>query len=177
MRSGKTVQDINAGQSKEENLLTGRTGMVWQKERNRRSRARFDPFAMLVLLCLIISIACLLWFGWKYYTLKHEVARLSELVVTLMEEKSTQPPVNLSDQQEPANKSLPGAPETQTAASSAKSTMYTIQDGDNWWEISEKFYGLGSYYPKLTVYNKMQNQRLYKGLVVEIPPREILDAL
>ncbi|TEB14472.1 LysM domain/BON superfamily protein [Pelotomaculum sp. FP] len=52
--------------------------------------------------------------------------------------------------------------------------MYTVQDGDNWWEISERAYGVGPYYLKLTAYNKMSNQRLYRGLVVEIPPKRYL---
>ncbi len=177
MRSGKTHLDINAGPAEEEHMLKEPGMRSWRQGKNRRFRARVDPFAMLVLLCLLLSISCLFWFGWKYYTLSSEVARLSELVITHLEEKPTQPPVNLFNQIESDSKPAPNEPDTAGAALTAKPTMYTVQDGDNWWTISEKFYGLGTYYPKLTVYNKMQNQRLYQGLAVEIPPKEILDAL
>lgn len=180
----KFYQDVEDGLTQAESGRKSRPGVrAWQQEK-RKSRSKVDPFAMLVFLYLIFSVSCLLWFGWKYYTLKREVARLSEIVVTLFEEKAAGSTVNPTDPNDSANTPLSGgqaAPDrADTAAApplSENSTMYTVQDGDNWWDISEKAYGTGTYYLKLTAYNKMDNQRLYKGLVVELPPKEVLDTL
>lgn len=185
MRSDQLNQDVETCLTKEEPGRKRRPGVrVWQQEK-KKSRSRVDPFAMLVFLYLIFSVSCLLWFGWKYYTLKREVARLSAIVVTLFEEKATEPTVLLPEPKEPANNPLSGGPavpeqaDTAAAASPlpAKPTTYTVKAGDSWWKISQNSYGVGTYFSKLTAYNKMQNQRLYKGLVVEIPPREVLDTL
>lgn len=181
----KLYQEVEDDLAKAGSRRKKRPGVrVWQQGKKRLS-SKVDPFATLVFIYLILSVACLLWFGWKYYVLKREVARLSEIVVNLFEEKAAAPTVYLPDQKEPANDSLPAAtaipdrPETAAAASPlpAKSTMYTVKEGDTWWKISQNNYGSGNYYLKLTAYNKMNNQPLYKGQVVEIPPKEVLDAL
>lgn len=176
MISDKICQDVEEGLLKAETRRKRRPGVrVWQQGK-KKSRSKVDPFSMLVFFYLIFSVSCLLWFGWKYYTLKREVARLSEIIVTLFEEKATEPTINLPEQKEPANNSLSNGAAT-AAPLPAKPTLYTIKEGDSWWKISENFYGVGNYYIKLPSYNKINNQRLYKGLVVEIPPKEVLDAL
>lgn len=159
---------------------------VWQNEK-KKLRSKVDPFVILVFLYVLFSISCLTWFGWKYYTLKREVARLSGIILTLYEDQAPEPTMSPPVQKEPANSPnpLPGGqtvPE-QTDEAAAASTrvaetiMYTVKEGDSWWKISEKYYGVGSYYLKLPVYNKLNNQSLYKGLTVEIPPKEVLDAM
>lgn len=181
MMNDKLYREVEESLSEEKTGRKKRPGVrVWQNKQ-KKSGSQFDPFAVLVFLYVIFSVSCLLWFGWKYYALKHEVARLSEIIATLYEEKAAEPLLESSDQKESVNNPLPGGQtepgRVDTSADSslpARSVMYTVKAGDSWWTISENHYGVGDYYKKLAAYNKMNNQPPYKGLVVELPPVEVL---
>lgn len=181
MATEMTVDKTEEGITQEAPRRKSRPGVRAWQQKNKKTRVKIDPFVLIVFIYLIFSLTCLFWFGWKYYTLKREVARLSEIMVTLYEERATAQPYNVMEQQEPAGavqngtQVMPDSTGTAPAASAAPSTMYTVQAGDTWWGISQAHYGSGSYYLKLASYNK--NRPLYSGTIIELPPQEVLDSL
>lgn len=88
---------------------------VWQRNNKKKSGWKIDTFVILVFLYLIFSVSCLLWFGWKYYTLRQEVNRLSEIIVTIFEDKAAEQTMTLPEQKEPANNPLPAIEQPDTA--------------------------------------------------------------
>ena len=59
----------------------------------------------------------------------------------------------------------------------SQSTTYTVVPGDTWWDICERFYEDGTYYHRLIDYNKMKKEDLARGLVIQIPPKEVLNSI
>lgn len=83
--------------------------------------------------------------------------------------------ITLRQYQAPESPTLPpsgGSAATSRTSSTGGQTArtYTVQKGDNLWNIARKFYGDGSKYPRIVSANSIKNpQLIYPGTVLTIP--------
>lgn len=71
----------------------------------------------------------------------------------------------------------PAAAAMPVAAPAVKNTPYVVQPDDNFWNISQKVYGDGSYYRALFAYNSdryAHAEDVRAGSVLDVPPAEVL---
>ncbi len=180
---------FNPGQNIEESSQrpTNSPGMAALQRRSGRKKTT-DPFGYIIYFYLILNLSLFFLLGWLYYSLDRKVVMLSEQLAAY-EQKDAQaavyPPFSETSGAEP----LPSAAlqagvndqnslsDTSSGAVSSNSTAYTVELGDTWWDICQRFYGDGTYYHKLLVYNKMKKEDLKRGTIIQIPQKEELSAL
>lgn len=75
--------------------------------------------------------------------------------------------------------SATATPDQDTPTNSSEETeepriviYYKVQPGDTWWDLSRQFYGDGSYYESIAIYNKCSaTETLYAGDIITIPDK------